>query len=228
MLTTMRRTILTSAFRPPPLLSRLTTRLLGSKVAPGNPPGAIHLFDEQMSLKVDKNRLKQTLTKIRECIGYPTYDITLVLVNDKGMRTQHLESLGEDRPTDILSYPFHNAIKPGVLEPVKFDIPDYYTLGEIYVDVPYVMRACKEDQAIINGENDEYDYNEEEDRGVSRAMFREINPETRINMLLVHGMLHLVGHDHEEDDEYELMMAREEEILRELGMTASSGQVSTG
>ncbi len=37
-------------------------------------------------------------------------------------------------------------------------------------------------------------------------------------MLLVHGMLHLVGHDHEEDDEYEEMVQREEEILKELGM----------
>ena len=37
-------------------------------------------------------------------------------------------------------------------------------------------------------------------------------------MLLVHGMLHLVGHDHEEDDEYELMVSKEEEILKELGM----------
>ena len=44
------------------------------------------------------------------------------------------------------------------------------------------------------------------------------DPEQRIHMLLVHGMLHLVGHDHEEDDEYELMVQKEEEILMQLGM----------
>ena len=35
-------------------------------------------------------------------------------------------------------------------------------------------------------------------------------------MLVVHGMLHLVGYDHIEDDEYELMVVREDEVLAEL------------
>ena len=65
-----------------------------------------------------------------------------------------------------------------------------------------------------DGEEEE----EEEERGVSGAMAKVFDPETRINMLLVHGLLHLVGHDHEEDDEYEVMVGKEEEILRELGM----------
>ena len=43
------------------------------------------------------------------------------------------------------------------------------------------------------------------------------DPEQRIRMLLVHGMLHLVGYDHIDDDDYEEMIAREEEILGELG-----------
>jgi len=42
------------------------------------------------------------------------------------------------------------------------------------------------------------------------------NPEIRIHMLLVHGMLHLVGYDHIEDDDYELMVVREDEVMAEL------------
>ena len=93
------------------------------------------------------------------------------------------------------------------------------------VDVPYVIRRCQEDQAELEGEkaedkendDDEYEY-VDDDRGVSGAMAKVFDPETRINMLLVHGLLHLVGHDHEEDNEYEEMVSREEEILCELGM----------
>ena len=44
------------------------------------------------------------------------------------------------------------------------------------------------------------------------------NAEKRIHMLMVHGMLHLVGFDHIEDDDYELMVAKEEEILQNLGL----------
>lgn len=90
------------------------------------------------------------------------------------------------------------------------------------MDVPYVIRRCQEDKAAVE-EEEEYDdddgYEEEEvERGVSGAMANVFDPAMRINMLLVHGMLHLVGHDHEEDDEYELMVTKEEEILRQLGM----------
>ena len=36
--------------------------------------------------------------------------------------------------------------------------------------------------------------------------------------MLVHGMLHLLGYDHIEDDEAEVMEAREDELLRKLAV----------
>ncbi len=60
-------------------------------------------------------------------------------------------------------------------------------------------------------EVDEYD-----DRGVAPAMLKVFDPEVRCHMLVVHGMLHLVGYDHIEDDDYELMVEREDEVLAEL------------
>jgi probable rRNA maturation factor len=187
------------------------TRLFGSKSIPGNPPGKIEVCDNQEVdvLKVDLDRLRQTVAKIRKIIGYDTYDISLFLVSDQEMQQTNDETRGMDEPTDILSFPFHPHVKPGVLQEPSFDIPDYYALGDILIDVPYVVRSCLEDQ--------EYETDEEE-RGVSGAMQSVYDPEERINMLLVHGILHLVGYDHEEDDEYEQMVAKEEEILKQLGM----------
>lgn len=130
------------------------------------------------------------------------------------MRETNWESRGIDAPTDILSFPFHFHEKPGVLKEPEFDIPDYYTLGDMVVDVPYVIRRCQED---IEDAKDNSDFEDEVERGVSGAMAFEPDPVKRIHMLLIHGMLHLVGYDHEEDDEYEEMVAREEELLQELG-----------
>lgn len=62
------------------------------------------------------------------------------------------------------------------------------------VDVPYVIRRCKEDQADLEEDSESDDEEEEEERGVSGAMATEFDPEARINMLLVHGLLHLVRH----------------------------------
>jgi hypothetical protein len=102
--------------------------LFGSKAGPGNPPGKISLYDEQNDLKLDLDQLRDTVSRIRQCIGYPTFDVTLILVDDKEMKSTNKESRGINEPTDILSFPFHDAVKPGVLEEVKFDAPDYYML----------------------------------------------------------------------------------------------------
>ena len=204
-------------------------------------PGSIQIYDEQTSIpNIDIPKLERTISIIRSIIGYETYDVNLLLVNDEYMKETNAESRGIDKPTDILSFPFHDTEKggakgAGLLEEPEFDIPDYYTLGDMIVDVPYVMRRCEEDRIYyessdedgnsykehIDGsddeEEDEYDdYVGDDDRGVSGAMANIYNAEERIHLLLVHGMLHLVGYDHIEDDDYEVMVSKEEEVLKIL------------
>lgn len=48
------------------------------------------------------------------------------------------------------------------------------------------------------------------------------SPERELAFLTVHGMLHLVGYDHIEEEERTQMRAREEEILNELGIIRES------
>jgi len=121
--------------------------------------------------------------------------------------------------------------EPGELAEPEFDIEDYYSLGDMMLDVAYVMRRCEEDRRAAAGlgadeddkdtepmsvegsENDAESDNVDDDRGVSGAMSTVFDPEERIHMLLVHGMLHLVGYDHIEDDDYDLMWRKEEEVL---------------
>ena len=203
-----------------------TTRLFGSKRGvPENPLGTVAIYNEQDAISdIDEAALRTTVERISKILGYETYDVTLLLVNDEEMRETNLESRGIDAPTDILSFPFHEPVKAGLLEEPEFDVPDYYTLGDMVVNVPYVIRRCKEDleyeQELEAGTDDE-DYEsslvEDDDRGVSGAMASVQDPEKRIRMLLVHGMLHLVGYDHIEDDDYVEMVEKEEELLRELG-----------
>lgn len=198
-------------------LIQRTTRLFGSKRGTfGNPPGTISIFNEQAALPhLDLTRLEKTLHDIRHIIGYTTYDVTLVLNDDTQMRQLNRESRDIDAPTDILSFPFQDVIiEPGLLDEPDFDIPDYYNLGDLFVDVSYVIRRCQQDQE----EYENHSNIEDNERGVSGAMAKIYNPEQRIHMLLIHGMLHLVGYDHIEDDEYELMVTKEEEILQKLDM----------
>ena len=44
------------------------------------------------------------------------------------------------------------------------------------------------------------------------------DPADECRLMLVHGLLHLLGYDHIEDEEAEVMEAREDELLRELAV----------
>jgi probable rRNA maturation factor len=198
-----------------PSLSAATTntRLFGTKPGPESPAGEIYFDNDQKALPtIDTDRLIKTVGDIRKILGYETYDVSLLLVEDEEMQETNKRTRGVDAPTDILSFPFSGAAEPGTLLDPEFDIPDYYALGDMMLDVPYVIRRCQEDQQDPDDDDDDVE------RGVSGAMAKVYDPEDRINMLLVHGMLHLVGHDHEEDDEFELMVSKEEEMMKTLGM----------
>lgn len=198
--------------RTSPSFVRATAAATTIKLFSSATPGAkLEFYNEQTDLpNIDEERLKQTVMKIRSILGYDNYSVSLVLVDDEAMQATNLETRNVDHPTDILSFQYHDAIRPGVLIKPPFDIPDLFNLGHMMIDVPYVIRQCKEDE--------QWEYEDDDDKGVSAAMATVYDPEQRLHMLLVHGMLHLVGYDHIEDDDYELMATREDEIMKELDL----------
>ncbi len=56
-----------------------------------------------------------------------------------------------------------------------------------------------------------------------QAIQQAHHTEDELAHLLVHGILHLLGHDHAEPEEERLMRMRERSILTELGYSAHSG-----
>jgi hypothetical protein len=55
-----------------------------------------------------------------------------------------------------------------------------------------------------------------EDGGVSRAMATVFSVQDRLPYLLTHGMIHLMGFDHETDEEWLAMTSKEDEVLGAL------------
>ena len=51
------------------------------------------------------------------------------------------------------------------------------------------------------------------DAGVSKAMSTVFDVDERISLILVHGMLHLLGYDHECQTDWELMTKKEKEVI---------------
>ena len=72
---------------------------------------------------------------------------------------------------------------------INGDIPRL--LGEIFICVPQALRQAKE---------------------IGNTDMRELR------FLFTHGLLHLLGYDHMEEDEKKVMRAREEEVLSAIGV----------
>ena len=109
--------------------------------------------------------------------------VTVLLSDDDYIQRLNWQYRGEDRPTDVLSFPAGDPV-PGAPE------TDAY-LGDIAISVP-----CAERQAAAKG----------------HLMVAELQ------LLTIHGVLHLLGYDHLEASDKAAMWTVQAEILRGLGL----------
>ncbi|KAG5189021.1 hypothetical protein JKP88DRAFT_243282 [Tribonema minus] len=196
--------------------------------------GTVYVRNTQRSYKIDTQQLEQHIRAARDLLGYSNWDVSLWLTTDKTVRKLNSQYRGKDKSTDILSFSYNElqcsyrllhggshstklqVETPGKLAKVRH--PEEMDLGEMMVSLAYVDRVIQQDKAEQDGQSQE----EEHDRGVSGAMSRVFTVQERLPLLCIHGLLHLVGYDHETDEDYEVMVAREEELLRALKLEPSA------
>jgi probable rRNA maturation factor len=116
--------------------------------------------------------------------------LTLTLVDDDEIRTINREHRGIDRPTDVLSFSLVEGELNGT---AAFALPPGVPreLGDVVVSYP---------------------------RAVAQAEEYGHSVERELAYLVVHGVLHILGHDHEAPDEQAAMRAREEAALARVGL----------
>ena len=111
----------------------------------------------------------------------PDSNLSVVLTDNRKLRTLNRDYLGIDAPTDVLSFP---ASEPDPETGARY-------IGDILISI---QRA--ESQATVAG-----------------------HPlESEVQLLVVHGVLHLLGHDHAEATEKARMWKAQAEVLERLGL----------
>ena len=123
--------------------------------------------------------------------GPEKVQVGLLIVGDESIREFNLEHRGIDRATDVLSFPM---LEPGQ-EATELDVDPQtgeVVLGDIAISLPAVERQARE-----------YGHS-----AAREAAF-----------LAVHGALHLLGHDHEDESQRQAMRQLEEEILDFIGLS---------
>jgi probable rRNA maturation factor len=116
-------------------------------------------------------------------------EVSLHLVDTDRIAQLNERHLGKQGPTDVLSFPIEDLI-PGLVPKPLLDGPPLH-LGDVFISPPVVA----ENAASF---------------GVSFA--------DEMALMAVHGILHLLGYDHVDDDDAELMEGRERAILAEVGV----------
>ncbi|MBD3161491.1 MAG: rRNA maturation RNase YbeY [Candidatus Eisenbacteria bacterium] len=146
------------------------------------------IANRQRRARLRRNEIRALLRRILEGEGEPG-GVSVVFVGPRTMTTLNRRWRGEDRPTDVLSFPAGPS-------PPGLDFAGT-PLGEIVVCVP----VCGESAAR---------------RGVPLH--------AEIARMLIHGTLHLLGHDHGSPEERRRMQPRERryrEWVRRSGLQVS-------
>ncbi|MCL1964833.1 MAG: cytidine deaminase [Firmicutes bacterium] len=125
------------------------------------------------------------------------YGVFLLLTDDKGIRAINRRARGLDRATDVLSFP-SVRYKAGTARDNSAQLRREYDpqtrcvhLGDVVLSVDRAL-----EQAAAFG----------------HSLAREMG------FLFVHGLLHLLGYDHEEAAQGNIMRGMEEDIMNRVGL----------
>jgi probable rRNA maturation factor len=150
----------------------------------------IFLADEQTD-EVGLSDLHSLAQLVLREEGYSDdVEVTLIFVSESEMAAYNARFLDRSGPTDVLAFPVEELM-PGVVPDTDPHGPPLM-LGDVIIAPGYVRQ-----QAESNG----------------------VGFEDEMALMVTHGILHLLGYDHVEDEEAERMEGRERELLAMTGRT---------
>jgi probable rRNA maturation factor len=115
-------------------------------------------------------------------------EVSVTFVDNEKIREINRDYRGKDKPTDVISFALEE-MGDGEIEIVGAEIPP--VLGDIIISVPKAREQAEE---------------------YGHSFMRELG------FLAVHGFLHLLGYDHETEEEEKEMFSKQEQILEQFGL----------
>ncbi len=125
------------------------------------------------------------------------YEVSISFVDNAEIKDLNKEYRHIDSPTDVLSFPMLEFVEEEELEGLSQEefqeqfIDEELPLGDIVISV---------------------------EKAISQAKEYEHSFERELAFLLVHGMLHLLGYDHENEKDEKIMFDKQENVLKMLNI----------
>ncbi len=152
--------------------------------------------DEQSDEPVDTLRWTRLAGAVLEAEGVRgDAEVSLLFVDETAMAELNQRFLGHAGPTDVLAFPIDEDVYEGArsadsLGPGPSADPEFAEMPTILGDVVLCPAVARRNAPTHAG-----------------------TYEDELALLVVHGLLHLLGMDHAERQETEVMQRREQELL---------------
>jgi probable rRNA maturation factor len=159
-------------------------------------PVEVFVADEQAEVAVDAMRWVRLARMVMEEQGVRgDAELSMLFVDEKAMSDLNERFLGRTGPTDVLAFPMDDELIESGRQ------PDQGGRGPGSPTEPSDAPILVGDVVICPR--------------VAERQAREhvISLEDEMTLLVVHGVLHLLGFDHEEDEEAAVMERRERELM---------------
>jgi probable rRNA maturation factor len=152
----------------------------------------VYIKNQQRSIKVNQQKIVKLLRKALQLLELQKAELSILFVNDRTMKMLNRTFRGVDKTTDVLSFPQLSAEEPKSVSAIvkTSELLNSQTsevlLGDIVINL---HRAIK--QAIEHG----------------------ITLNEELKRLTIHGLLHLLGYDHEKNKYQKKKMELKEKEL---------------
>jgi len=146
----------------------------------------IEIFvEEKFRGVMDGGWVKEIARQVLKAEGVaPPYEVSLVFTDSETVKQLNRDYRGVDEPTDVLA--FYMLPQKGADSSFALPPDGVTRLGEVIISYPQATEQAKEQRH---------------------------SPERELALLVIHGILHLLGYDHEEPEEERKMRERERELL---------------
>ncbi|HEY0701129.1 MAG TPA: rRNA maturation RNase YbeY [Candidatus Acidoferrales bacterium] len=153
------------------------------------------IVNRQRRVRIPVKDLNRFLASTQKRLRVPSGAVTVALVSDLEMKRWNRAFRGKNRPTDVLSFPQDEASRKKSTKSARRVGASTSAIDDKYLGDIAIAPAVAQKNA--------------------RRFGRTFIAEMRI--LILHGILHLMGYDHETDQGQ--MDRREGLLRRELGLT---------
>ncbi|BFY98019.1 hypothetical protein BsWGS_01059 [Bradybaena similaris] len=142
----------------------------------------------QQAVKINLVQLRSDVGLLMGLCELQAYDLSLLLVSDDKIRRLNAEYRHIDEVTDVLAFPFHQILpeNAGHLPDVE---EDEKILGDIVLGVPFIHQQAQK-------HSEHFD--------------------SVLLTMVTHGVCHLVGYDHETQQQWTQMYNKELDILEKF------------